>query len=105
MSGLVRTSIGRFHVAEAIEPAQLTRDNWLSFLQPPLRAVEYLPRVQLSAEETVRLRNGQTIDVGEPLAASPEGEEFAAIDPAGQLVGIVVSGTSGRWRSVRIMPL
>ena len=119
MSALVRTSIGGFHVAEAIDPSRLTRDNWHAFLQPPLRAVEYLPRVPLSAEEAVRLRNGQTI------AAKAEGggrkaeegvrgteygvrsaaaEEFAAVDPAGQLVGVVAMDAAGRWRTVRNLP-
>jgi tRNA pseudouridine55 synthase len=104
MSALERTSIGGFQLAEAINPYRLTSENWHGLLQPPLRAVEYLPRVQLSADDTLRLRNGQTIDGAGPLAASPAGGEVVAIDPTGQLVGIVVSGTTGRWRSVRIMP-
>jgi len=113
MSALERTSIGSLRIEEAINPRELTRDNWLPFLQPALRAVEYLPRVQLSAEEAVRLRNGLTIEMGGegrgtgeclPPAASPECGELAAIDPAGQLVGILVPGNPGQWRSVRILP-
>jgi len=33
------------------------------------------------------------------------GGEFAALDPAGQLVGILVPGTRDQLRSVRILPL
>jgi tRNA pseudouridine55 synthase len=107
MSALVRTSIGGFHVAEAIDPSQLTSDNWHGFLQPPLRAVEYLPRVQLSADDTVRLRNGMTVAAGgeeESAAVSPECKECAALDPAGQLVGVVALDAAGRWRTVRNLP-
>ena len=62
MSALVRTGIGRFSIEDAIDPRELTPDNWMAFLQPPLRAVEYLPRVQLSAEQAARIRNGLTIN-------------------------------------------
>jgi tRNA pseudouridine55 synthase len=105
MSALERTSIGSFQLAGAINPFRLTGENWQTLLQPPLRAVEYLPRVQLSADDTLRLRNGQTIDGAGPLAVSPAGGEVVAVDPTGRLVGIVVSGMTGCWRSVRIMPL
>ena len=138
MSALVRTFIGGFRLDEAVNPRQLTRENWQSRLHPPLRAVEHLPRVQLSAEEVVRVRNGLTIErKGEgvrgqgseaeenrPLAASPasprptnfrsvpgegQGEggeiaEFAAVDPAGQLVGILVPRSLGQLRPLRNLP-
>ena len=73
MSALVRTAIGRFSVHEAADPGELTPDTWLTFLRPPLEAVD-LPRVQLSAAEATRIRNGLTImrkGEDEPLAASP----------------------------------
>ena len=63
MSALVRTGIGRFSIDDAVDPRELTPNNWITFLHPPLRAVEYLPRVQLSAEQAVRLRNGLTIEL------------------------------------------
>jgi tRNA pseudouridine55 synthase len=111
MSALQRTSIGGFRVQQALDPRGLTRDNWLTFLQPPLRAVEYLPRLQLSAEEVTRLRNGLTIAVrGEGRGMAGAGDErgtaskdFAALDPAGQLVGILAPGAPGQWHSVRIL--
>ena len=83
MSGLVRTAIGSFRIEDAVAPGGLNRDNWLRWLQPPLRAVECLPRVQLSPDEVVRIRNGLPIQRrgrkaegggsgGMPLAASHE---------------------------------
>ena len=64
------------------------------------------PGVQLSAKEAVRLRNGLTIEAtgeGVPLVASSV-DELAAVDPAGQLVGILASAARDQWRSLRIPP-
>ena len=109
MSALVRTFIGGFRLDETVDPRQLTRENWEACLSPPLRAVEHLPRVQLSAEDVVRVRNGLMIEGrGEsvPLAAPPETApiEFAAVDPAGQLVGILVPHGPGQFRPLRNLP-
>ncbi len=87
MSGLVRTAIGGFRVEDAIEPGRLTRENWAEHLWPPLRAVEGLARVELSAEEVVRVRNGLPI----PRTVLPsDSGQFAAVDPAGRLAAILV---------------
>jgi tRNA pseudouridine55 synthase len=134
MSALVRTSIGNFCVDQSVDPKELNRDNWHTFLHPPLRAVEYLPRAQLSAEDAARIRNGLTITIGDGgreggegrrlLAASPAmsalsleaGQtedapttgsginELAAVDPAGQLVGILGPASPGQWRTLRNLP-
>ena len=104
MSALVRTSIGDFRVETAGKPENLTPDNWLGLLQPPLRAVEYLPRIQLSADEVRRIQNGLTIERDEPLAATREPVELAAVDPAGHLIGILGPLGAGRWRPLRNMP-
>ncbi len=106
MSALVRTSIGSLRVEDAIDPRQLTRDLWLAHLQPPLRAVEGLPRVQLSAQQAARIRNGLAIEQ-KPLAVSPIGgeiAEIAAIDLTGQLVGILAPLAPNRWRPLRNLP-
>jgi tRNA pseudouridine55 synthase len=103
MSALVRTRIGDFSIENALNPYDLSSDNLISHLQPPLRAVEYLPRAQLSADETHRIRNGLTIP-SKPLVASQECSEFAAIDPAGQLIGVLTPMSDGRWRTLRNLP-
>jgi tRNA pseudouridine55 synthase len=120
MSALVRISIGRFTLEDAVDPRELNRDNWLSFLQPPLRAIEYLPRVQLSAEEVHRIRTGLTIPFQPPLAAwqhatflimknqhtdNVPSEEIVAIDSAGEFVGILTPGAAGQLRTLRNMPV
>jgi tRNA pseudouridine55 synthase len=107
MSALKRTRIGGFPIEEAVDPHELTAGNWQTFVQPPLRAVEFLPRVQLSSDEAARIRNGLTIELkgeGEPLAISPECAELAATDPAGQLVGILGPRASGQWRPLQNLP-
>jgi tRNA pseudouridine55 synthase len=110
MSALVRTAIGRFSLDEAVDPGELTPEMWLRFLRPSLAAVD-LPQVRLSAIEATRIRNGLTIVLkgqDKPLAASPGGHEtspeLAAVDPAGQLIGILGPLANGQWRAARNLP-
>jgi tRNA pseudouridine55 synthase len=101
MSGLVRTSIGEFRIEQSVDPCSLTSGNWITFVQPPLRAVEYLPRVQLSPGEVTRICNGLTIESrGEERLA----DEVAAVNPAGELVGILEPAAPGKWRTLRNLP-
>lgn len=99
MSALVRTSIGCFRLEDAIDPRELHRDNWQAFVQPSVRAVEYLPQVQLSTVDAARIRNGLIIDLTDEAS-----KELVAIDPTGQLVGILGPSGSGQWRTSRNMP-
>ena len=105
MSALVRTSIGGFTLADAIDPRELKPESWRQFLQPPLRAIEYLPHVQLSAEEVNRIRTGLTIDwKGEKREEIGDGKEIVALDPAGDFIGILTLGIAGRLCTLRNMP-
>ncbi len=105
MSALVRTAIGGFRVEEAADPRQLNADDWTQHLQPPLCAVEQLPRLQLSAEQVRRIRNGLTIEAKEEGGRGKgESVEMAALDPAGQLVAILTRGAAGQLRVLRNLP-
>jgi tRNA pseudouridine55 synthase len=75
MSALTRTAIGSFQLADAVAPRRLTAENWRVFLQPALRAVDYLPRVTLSAPEATRIRNGLAIERAESGKRKAESEE------------------------------
>jgi tRNA pseudouridine55 synthase len=86
MSTLVRTSIGNFRLGEACDPRELTRENLAGRLMPALRAVDYLPRLELSAEEIGRLRHGRSIA---REISSVEVREFAAVDTQENLVAIL----------------
>jgi tRNA pseudouridine55 synthase len=105
MSALVRTSIGGFVLADAVDPRELNSESWRQFLQPPLRAIEYLPHVQLSAEEVNRIRTGLSIEwEGEKWDEIAGEREIVALDPAGDFVGILTPGLAGRLRTLRNMP-
>jgi tRNA pseudouridine55 synthase len=102
MSGLVRSAIGPFQIDDAVAPQALTGQNWTEHLLPPLRAVDLLPRVELTAEEIARVRVGQTIRRRGPAVQS---REIAALDGAGRLVAILVPRGPGRLGPVRNLPL
>jgi tRNA pseudouridine55 synthase len=101
MSALVRTAIGPFRIEEAVDPRDLTQENLAEHLRPMTLAVESLPRIVLAAEEIIRIRNGLTI-AREPHVA--DAEEIAALDDAGQLVGILRPRGPGLWGPSRNFP-
>lgn len=109
MSGLTRTAIGRFTLAEAVEPANLGKDDWADRLLPPSLAVEMLPRVKLAAEEIVEIGHGRTIsmpmDFDGSLNPSPiKHQEYAGIGPDGRLVAILIPRGENRLRPLRNFP-
>jgi tRNA pseudouridine55 synthase len=87
MSALKRTAIGNFRVEEAVDPASLTSENLPRYLLPLVHAVEYLPRLDLTAEEVARLGHGLTI---ENRISLPEAAEHAGISPAGEMCSILI---------------
>lgn len=87
MSALVRTAVGSFRIEDAVGPNELTRENWTDYLLPPLRAVDFLPRVELTAEEMAKVRLGQAIPKQAPTG---DPEEVAALDTSGRLAAILV---------------
>jgi len=104
MSALVRSAIGVFSIEDAYDPRDLVPENWRTHLQPPLRAVGYLPTVQLSGEEAIRIQNGQSVVCGVEYVGNSVSDEFAALDAEGRLVGVLHSSESGRWLVRRNMP-
>lgn len=98
MSELVRTAIGSFEIADAIQPDdQLSRGKLAASLQPTSLAVSQLPHATVSQEEILRLAQGKLIEVSVPAAA----EEVAAMTTAGELVAVLVPGKEGGWRTIR----
>lgn len=87
MSALSRTAIGGFRLEEAIEPASLRAENLPNYIVPLLRAVEDLPRVDLTMQEVIRLSNGLTIEKQPSLA---EAVEYAGVAPSGELCSILI---------------
>ncbi len=86
MSALVRTAIGEFTLERAVPLAELTADNWSSYLRPALEAVEQLPQVTLDPQQLRRIRAGQTI--ARP-GVEPGRSDVAALDERGRLVALL----------------
>jgi tRNA pseudouridine55 synthase len=100
MSQLVRTAIGTFRLAEAVDPYSLTAENWQRHLLPALRAVEHLPHIALSADEVGRLRRGQTIACS---GDCPADQPMAGVGPDGGLAAIVARCGPGRLGPLRTL--
>ncbi|MHB1036525.1 MAG: tRNA pseudouridine(55) synthase TruB [Pirellulales bacterium] len=90
MSALTRTAIGSFRLAEACELDRLTPQTLAERVLPALRAVESLPTVVLTDEESARIKHGLAVE-----KAAPPGEEFAGVDCSGRLVAILVRRADG----------
>ena len=131
MSALERTAIGNFRVDEALDPGTLTDATWADHVQPPIRAVDALPRIELTDEEMSLVANGRTIekdfsdarndfptcnglpggndDVRGRAAApssptSDSGNQFAGVNAHGQLVAVLAPRGPGLLRPLRVMP-
>jgi tRNA pseudouridine55 synthase len=95
---LRRTRIGPFALADAHDPESLADQPAL--LEPAEVAARVLGRLDVTAEEARDLRHGKRL---EGAAARIEGQNAAAIDPDGVLVGIV-ERRGAALKSVMNMP-
>lgn len=96
MSALVRTRIGPFAIAAAVEPDQVRADNIAELLLPSLLAIGDLPRVALRADQAAELqRSGVLFDLPRPICAD---EELAALAPDGRLFAILTPSKGDRWK-------
>lgn len=93
MSALVRTQIGPFHLADAVDPAKLTRTTLPQVLLPPTMALGNLPQIKLSDSDCAELRHGR------PIAASSDQPEAAGIGPDNHLVAILSWKNNAWWPS------
>jgi tRNA pseudouridine55 synthase len=91
MSALRRTAIGGFSIDAACPLDQLTEQTLADHLLPPIRAVEHLPTVRLSQTEVEQTAHGRAI-----RGAIPGDAPYAAaVDEAGQLLGVLRSVQPG----------
>lgn len=97
MSALVRTAIGQFTIAEALDPETLTSDNLADHLLSPLLAVKGLMGdVVVSPAQQERLAHGLAIHVPEIVD-----ERVAALDESGCLVAILARHADGALRPLK----
>lgn len=85
---LVRTRIGSFRLADAIDLSNLTADSLPARLQPLLAAVPDLPAIKLDAGQVAAVAQGKALTAASlALEPVPEGE-IALLDAAGELVAL-----------------
>jgi tRNA pseudouridine55 synthase len=99
MTKLVRTAIGEFSLAGAIELEQLTAESLEEQLQPLAKGVSHLPQLELAEEPIRLLTNGIKLGVqaAEPQAAA----EAAVLDGEGKLRAIV-QRRGNQWCPYRV---
>ncbi len=87
---LTRTAVGVFDLARAVAPGALepARD-----LLPATLALGDMPRVVIDGSQLARLRNGNIIDLPEPVA----GEEIALLDGESRLLALAQPREDG-WK-------
>ena len=107
MASLVRTAVGPFALAEALAVERIEAGMVRESLRPPVDAVPQLERVVLDGvglDQAIRGAFVSPADLasrGLPRAAdvgASPAENVAALDPAGDLVGILRLHPSGSYR-------
>lgn len=98
MSQLVRTAIGSFRLDSALDPSRLDAATLASSLIPIESAVQALPVLQLTADETNRVRRGQFIERPEVLSGA-----VAALDTDGHLVAVLVPHGANALRPEKVI--
>lgn len=93
MSGLIRTAVGPFVLAEAVSPDDLTQDTLPAQLQPTAKAVSHLRRLELEHGEVTQLLYGRPLQRSGAVSTA----EIAAFDPRGELVAIVALRDEKLW--------
>jgi tRNA pseudouridine55 synthase len=92
MESLVRTAVGPFTLTRAVPLAAITPETVRAALLPCAAAVAHLGSVTLAEDQLALAIRGGLIDLGSPAPA------LAAIDEAGELVGILKRHESGSHR-------
>lgn len=96
---LVRTRIGAFTLADAVDPASLSAATIAALIRPAAEAVVQLPAVRVTAGQVADLMLGRSIGA----ADAPAGE-LALIGPDGRLVAVAESDpATGRVAPKRVL--
>lgn len=100
MTQLVRTAIGDFSLADAIELDQLAAESLEDQLQPLAKGVSHLTQLQLAEAQIQPLVNGIKLHVE---AVEPQiADEAAVLDGAGKLRAIV-QRRGNQWCPYRVL--
>ena len=93
MESLVRTAVGPFVLRSSIALDKITSDTVVAAALPAAAAVAHLPGVTLDDAVLARAVRGGLVDLADTGA-----DALAAVDAAGQLVGILRRHASGSHR-------
>jgi tRNA pseudouridine55 synthase len=101
MASLVRTAIGPFTLAQAVDPEMLSFENLAGHLLPPILAVRgRMAETVLSPQEIDRVAHGLPI-----RAAGVEGDRCAALDAHGRLAAILGRRAGDEFRAIKNFPV
>lgn len=96
LAALERTASGRFTLENAVPLTTLTTElDWSQYLIAPLEALGDMPRVELTADDLVRISHGR------PVAGGGADGVIAAAVHAGDLAAIIVS-QDGEWHPHKV---
>ena len=95
MESLVRSSVGPFTRAASLPLDAVTPDTARAALLPAAAAVAHLPRVTLDGPALDDAIRGGFIAVPPDVVPA---DAIAAVDAAGDIVGMLRAHASGRWR-------
>jgi tRNA pseudouridine55 synthase len=98
MESLVRTAVGPFTLASCTPLAAIDPQSVRGLLVPPAHAVAHLPRFVLADEVLPRAVRGFLLPLPDQREPLPHAPAIAALDPSGQLVGILKRLDTGRYR-------
>jgi len=93
MESLTRTAVGPFERARSLAMAAVTLESVRAAMLPAVAAVPLVPRVTLGGDLLDKVVRGGLVAVGDEPA-----EAIAAVDEAGDLVGILKRHESGLYR-------
>jgi tRNA pseudouridine55 synthase len=89
MTSLVRTQIGPFSIADAVDLKDLTRENIAQYLRPAQDGVRHLPHCEVSDPEKLDLRQGRMIPLRDSADEVSPTQELVAVDRQGIVIAIV----------------
>lgn len=99
MTGLQRTAIGQFSIADAIDPNSLpTKTEMAAVLLPPTRAVSHLETITLSENQVASLRNAVPILISDDIREKDfSALELVGVNADGQLIAILQPQPDGTY--------
>ena len=100
MTGLDRTAIGPFRLADACNAEDLDPQTVLDRLLPPRTAVPELAAIAVPEEHLADVAHGRAFIASLPGGAHSTAREFALLDRTGELLAVAELDRSGR----RLLP-